>query len=312
MLRLTDIKLPLEHPPEALAAAIIARLGIHADELSSHAVARRSFDARKRGAITLIYSVDVETPREADILARLLTDPEGLDGGIGGEAGKVAPSPDTGYRFVARAAPGAAPRPLVIGMGPCGLFAALVLAQMGFRPIVLERGKAVRERTVDTFGLWRKKVLDPESNVQYGEGGAGTFSDGKLYSQISDKRHHGRKVLTEFVAAGAPEEILYVAKPHIGTFRLVSMVERMRATILELGGEIRFSHRVEDLLPPQAEGVDRAFAHRLATLEHDRAEAHLRQHQRREQPAGAEADHERARPQRVRGTRDRLVARVGR
>ena len=111
-------------------------------------------------------------------------------------------------------------------MGPCGLFAGLVLAQMGFRPIILERGKAVRERTVDTFGLWRKKILNPESNVQFGEGGAGTFSDGKLYSQISDKRHYGRKVLTEFVKAGAPEEILYVSKPHIGTFRLVSMVEQ--------------------------------------------------------------------------------------
>ena len=248
MLRLTDIKLPLDHPPEALPAAIVARLGIHADELAGHSVARRSFDARRRGAITLIYSVDVDTPREADILARLLTDPEGVDGGIGGEAGKVSPAPDTGYRHVARALPGDAPRPLVIGMGPCGLFAALVLAQMGFRPIVLERGKAVRERTVDTFGLWRKKILDPESNVQYGEGGAGTFSDGKLYSQISDRRHHGRKVLTEFVAAGAPEEILYVSKPHIGTFRLVSMVEHMRATITALGGEIRFSSRVDDLL----------------------------------------------------------------
>jgi len=248
MLRLTDIKLPLDHAEPALAAAIVARLGLHADELTGYTVAKRSYDARKRGAIVLIYSVDVETPRETDILRRLQLDPEVSAQGRDAEGGKVVPAPDTTYKPVARAPETLALRPIVIGTGPCGLFAGLVLAQMGFRPIILERGKAVRERTVDTFGLWRKKILNPESNVQFGEGGAGTFSDGKLYSQISDKRHHGRKVLTEFVAAGAPEEILYVSKPHIGTFRLVSMVEHMRATIEALGGEIRFSSRVDDVL----------------------------------------------------------------
>jgi uncharacterized FAD-dependent dehydrogenase len=248
MLRLTDLKLPLDHDATALPAAIVARLGIAIDELTGYTVARRSYDARKRGAITLIYSVDVDTPREADILRRLQLDPEAAEFARAGDGGKVGPTPDTSYRFVARA-PGDLPlRPLVVGLGPCGLFAALVLAQMGFRPIVLERGKAVRERTKDTWGLWRKKILDPESNVQFGEGGAGTFSDGKLYSQISDKHHHGRKVLAEFVAAGAPEEILYVSKPHIGTFRLVSMVEHMRAAIESFGGEIRFGQRVDDLL----------------------------------------------------------------
>jgi uncharacterized protein len=253
MLRLTDLKLPLDHPEAALAAAIVARLGIHANELSGFTVAKRSYDARKRGAIVLIYSVDVETPREADILRQLQLDPETTaqehetaDGKP--SSNRLGPTPDTSYRFVARAPESLSLRPVVIGTGPCGLFAALVLAQMGFRPIVLERGKAVRERTVDTFGLWRRKILNPESNVQFGEGGAGTFSDGKLYSQISDKYHHGRKVLTEFVAAGAPEEILHVSKPHIGTFRLVSMVEHMRATIESLGGEIRFSSRVDDVL----------------------------------------------------------------
>ena len=248
MLRLTDLKLPLDHAPQALVAAIVERLGIQADELGGYTIARRSHDARKRGAISLIYAVDVETPREPDILQRLQLEAQAPQSARDAGARKIARTPDTGYRFVARAPERLPLRPIVIGTGPCGLFAALVLAQMGFRPILLERGKAVRERTVDTFGLWRRKILDPESNVQYGEGGAGTFSDGKLYSQISDKRHHGRKVLTEFVAAGAPEEILYVGKPHIGTFRLVSMVEHMRATIQALGGEFRFSSRVDDLL----------------------------------------------------------------
>ena len=260
MLRLTDIKLPLDHPESALTQAILARLGISSDELTSYMIAKRSYDARQRGAVVLIYSVDVETPRATDILARLSMAAEAH--ALGTDSGKMAlnksaadkptlykigPTPDTSYKFVARAPNNLTLRPIVIGTGPCGLFAGLILAQMGFRPIILERGKQVRERTVDTFGLWRKHVLNPESNVQFGEGGAGTFSDGKLYSQIRDPMHHGRKVLTEFVQAGAPEEILYVNKPHIGTFRLVTMVESMRATIESLGGEIRFSSRVEDI-----------------------------------------------------------------
>ena len=266
MLRITDLKLPLDHDEAALAAAIVARLGIAANELTGYAVAKRSYDARRRGAIVLIYSLDVDTPREAELLQRVKDDPAAL-------GGKLLPTPDTDYKFVAKAPASLPLRPLVIGMGPCGLFAGLVLAQMGFRPIILERGKAVRERTVDTFGLWRKRVLDPESNVQFGEGGAGTFSDGKLYSQISDKQHHGRKVLEEFVAAGAPEEILYVSKPHIGTFRLVSMVERMRATIESLGGEIRFGHRVDDLLVEvDAAGVRQLRGVTLANGEQLRAD----------------------------------------
>jgi uncharacterized FAD-dependent dehydrogenase len=236
MLRLNEIKLPLDHPEGALRAAVLQRLGIaDADLLGVH-VHRRSYDARKRSAITLIYSVDVELA-------------DGVEAMLGRRSiAHVASSPDMRYRFVARAPRTLASRPVIIGFGPCGLFAALILAQMGFRPIVLERGKAVRERTRDTFGLWRTSRLDPESNVQFGEGGAGTFSDGKLWSQIKDPHHYGRKVLEEFVAAGAPEEILYVSKPHIGTFRLVSMIEKMRAGIEALGGEIRFQSRVEDLL----------------------------------------------------------------
>lgn len=246
MIRLTDLNLPLDHTEPALRQAILARLGIADDELVGYTVAKRSYDARRRGAIVLIYSVDVDTPREADILQRM--EAEAAGPARTGDRSKVMRTPDTSYKFVTRAPKGLPLRPLVIGMGPCGLFAGLVLAQMGFRPIILERGKAVRERTKDTWGLWRKKVLNPESNVQFGEGGAGTFSDGKLWSQISDPKHYGRKVIDEFVKAGAPDEIAYVSKPHIGTFRLVSMVEEMRATIESLGGEIRFSQRVDDLL----------------------------------------------------------------
>ena len=211
-----------------------------ADDLESFEVFRRGVDARKPQAILFVYTIDVQVRDEAKVLARLNTDR------------RVSVAPDMGYKFVARASVGATaranqPRPIVIGMGPAGLFAALILAQSGFKPLVLERGKAVRERTVDTFRMWRQGVLDTESNTQFGEGGAGTFSDGKLYSQIKDPKHYGRKVLREFVAAGAPEEILYVSKPHIGTFRLVGMVEKMRAKIIELGGEIRFGCRVEEI-----------------------------------------------------------------
>jgi len=236
MLRLTELKLPLDHPPEALRAAILKRLELADDELLGFGIFRRSYDARKKHALLLVYAVDVEVRNEATLLKKFRNDRH------------VAPAPDMDYRFVGHAPEHLAERPIVVGFGPCGIFAALVLAQMGFRPIVLERGKAVRERTQDTWGLWRRKVLNPESNVQFGEGGAGTFSDGKLYSQIKDPRYLGRKVLTEFVKAGAPEEILYVSKPHIGTFRLVGMVETMRHEIEALGGEIRFRQRVTDVL----------------------------------------------------------------
>jgi uncharacterized FAD-dependent dehydrogenase len=235
MLRLTEIKLPLDHKPEAIAKAAISRLGINPKDLLSCTVFRRANDARKRNAIFLIYSLDVEVKNEAEVLKKFEDDI------------RVQPTPNMNYQFVAKAPKNLATRPIVIGAGPCGLFAALILAQMGFRPIILDRGKVVRERTKDTWRLWRQSELNPESNVQYGEGGAGTFSDGKLYSQIKDPRNLGRKVLTEFVKAEAPEEILTEAKPHIGTFRLVKMVENMRKTIESLGGEYRFQNRVTDL-----------------------------------------------------------------
>ncbi|MFP5409598.1 MAG: NAD(P)/FAD-dependent oxidoreductase [Gammaproteobacteria bacterium] len=236
MLRLTELKLPLDHPSEALRAAILKRLELADGALLGFSIFKRSYDARKKHALLLVYTVDVEVKDEAALLKKFRNDAH------------VKPTPDMDYQFVGHAPENFTERPIVVGFGPCGIFAALVLAQMGFRPIVLERGRAVRERTQDTWGLWRKKVLNPESNVQFGEGGAGTFSDGKLYSQIKDPRHLGRKVLTEFVKAGAPDEILYVSKPHIGTFRLVGMVESMRHEIEALGGEVRFGQRVTDVL----------------------------------------------------------------
>jgi uncharacterized FAD-dependent dehydrogenase len=235
MLRLTEIKLPLDHGPDAVRAAVLKKLRIGGDKLTALTVFKRAHDARKKNAIALIYTVDVALKNEAQIAQQFVRDPH------------VKPAPDMEYKFVAQAPESLRRRPVVIGAGPCGLFAALILAQSGFRPIILERGKVVRERTKDTWGLWRKSVLNPESNVQFGEGGAGTFSDGKLYSQIKDPRFLGRKVLTEFVKAGAPEEILIDAHPHIGTFRLVTMVESLRETIENLGGEYRFQSKVTDL-----------------------------------------------------------------
>jgi uncharacterized FAD-dependent dehydrogenase len=236
MIRITELRLPLEHPADALPAAIAQRLGVTLDEVLAFTIFKRGYDARKRDAIVLVYTIDVTIAAEAAVLARFSTDQH------------INPSPDTRYQPVAQAPENLEQRPVIVGFGPCGIMAGLLLAQMGFHPLILERGKKVRERTKDTWGLWRKSELNPESNVQFGEGGAGTFSDGKLYSQIKDPKHYGRKVLTEFVKAGAPEEILYLSKPHIGTFRLVKMVENIRHQIEQLGGEIRFQQQVTDLV----------------------------------------------------------------
>ena len=236
MIRITELRLPIDHAPQALEAAILNQLGIASKDLVRFEVFKRSYDARKNSTLTFIYTLDVSVRDEAGVLKKHMHDPH------------VRPSPDTSYHFVAMSGDHRLAksdlRPVVIGFGPCGIFAALLLAQMGLKPIVLERGKAVRERTQDTWALWRKKILNPESNVQFGEGGAGTFSDGKLWSQVKDPKFYGRKVLHEFVKAGAPEEILYVSKPHIGTFRLVGMVEKIRQEIINLGGEVRFGQKV--------------------------------------------------------------------
>ena len=237
MIRITELSLPLDSDTHALRSAILRRLKISPADLLDFTVFRRSYDARKKNSsIVFVYIIDLAAHDEAAILERLTGDPN------------VRPAPDTNYHPLTSAPPNLSARPVIVGFGPCGLFAALLLAQMGFRPIVLERGRDVRRRTADTWALWRKKTLTPESNVQFGEGGAGLFSDGKLYSQIKDPKFYGRKVMHEFVRAGAPQEIMYVSKPHIGTFRLTGVVAKMREEIIALGGEVRFESRVADLM----------------------------------------------------------------
>jgi len=262
MLRINEIKLPLDHSEAELDAAVVARLGVEAAAIRHVSVFKRSYDARNKSRILLIYQLDVELA--ADLEQSVLA--------AQGDNASIRPSPDTRYQYVAHA-PTEFPdaqqqRPVIIGFGPCGILAALLLAQMGLKPIVLERGQDVRQRTQDTWGLWRKRKLKVESNVQFGEGGAGTFSDGKLYSQVKDPDHLGRKVMEEFVKAGAPEEILVVSKPHIGTFKLVKMVETMRAEIIRLGGEIRFGQKVATIhRQTEADGQARVTGLTLASGE---------------------------------------------
>ena len=307
MIRISEIKLPLlsaddiGHSNAEIKAAIFKKLSIPEADLSSFTIFKRGVDARKRNAILLAYIVDCDIKNEAKILAKFAKDPhiksspdtsyhfvavantsklqlessENLATMTRQGGNEQAP------QIVHQVQPGASeagnaelskklslqPRPVIIGFGPTGIFAALILAQAGFRPIVLERGKPVRERTKDTWGLWRNGKLNPESNVQYGEGGAGTFSDGKLYSQIKDPKFYGRKVISEFILAGAPPEIAYVSHPHIGTFRLVGVVETMRKTIKSLGGEIRFESKVEkiELENGAVQGVALASGEFIAT-----------------------------------------------
>ncbi len=273
----------LIHQNDQIKAALLKRLAIPESDLVNFTIFKRGVDARKSEAILYVYSLDVEVKNEAKLLAKFKKDPHvkpapdtsyhfvaianttsntTLKSGENSDAQlrqgdherealavhKVRQATNEASNTVSTKQLNLQLRPVVVGFGPAGIFAALILAQSGFNPIVLERGKEVRKRTQDTWGLWRKNTLNPESNVQFGEGGAGTFSDGKLYSQIKDPKHYGRKVIEEFVKAGAPEEIQYVSHPHIGTFKLVGMVEKMRQTIIELGGEIRFESRVDDVV----------------------------------------------------------------
>ena len=242
MLRITELKLPLEHPPEALREAI-ARAWAFGSEAGEH----HNLQAQPRCAQENCAALD---------LHRRCRRSKNEGGGARALSQGPQCRADAGHQLPLRR-PGAGEarqRPVVIGSGPCGLFAALILAQMGFRPIILERGKAVRERTKDTWGLWRNSMLNPESNVQFGEGGAGTFSDGKLYSQIKDPRHLGRKVLTEFVKAGAPRgNSLRGATAH-RHLPLVTMVENMRARDRGAGRRISASRAASPDLAIEAAG----------------------------------------------------------
>ena len=278
--RISELRLPIDHSTEDLHNAIVQRLKMGEYQTLEYSLFKRSYDARGKNAVILLsYTLDVVVDDVERILKQCADDKH------------ISASPDTNYHFIghADASFSEKKRPVVVGFGPCGIFVALILAQMGLKPIVLERGQAVRQRTQDTWGLWRKKILNPESNVQFGEGGAGTFSDGKLYSQIKDPKFYGRKVLHEFVKAGAPEEILYVSKPHIGTFRLVSMVEKMRAEMIELGAEIRFGARMTDVLieKGQVQGVQLADGeviesnHVVIALGHSARDTFEMLHQRR-------------------------------
>ncbi len=252
MLRLTEIRLGLEHTEAELRAAMLRALGIADAELVAWHVRRRGYDARRSGEIVFVYTLDVEVRDEVALLAKLRragTRQCRERRTRRSDRGRphIAQAPDETYRYPVRAPAGLAQRPVVIGTGPCGIFAGLALARMGFRPIILERGRIVRERTHDVWGFWRERRLNPESNVQFGEGGAGTFSDGKLHTGIKDRGHHIRQILTDFVDCGAPAEIIYISKPHIGTLRLVKVVENLRHKIEELGGEIRFEAQVTDI-----------------------------------------------------------------
>ena len=249
MLRLSELKLPLDHSEADLAAAVLRRLRLAPDQLLGLRLVKRSVDARKSAAITLVYSLDLDLDLDARAEARLLKrfagDPH------------LRPSPDTTYHPVVSGANAGKMRPVVVGAGPCGYFAALLLAQMGFRPLLLERGKAIKQRSADTFGFWKGSAdFNPESNAQFGEGGAGTFSDGKLYSQVSEAKPYVRKVLEELVAAGANPDILTLHHPHIGTYKLATVVRGLRQRIEALGGEVRFECRVDGL---ELNPVDRSI-----------------------------------------------------
>lgn len=232
MLRISQLKLSITHTKEELEQKI--RKVLRLSKTPSYTILRRSVDARKKPELFFQYSIDVEAEKEDQVYKRC-------------DRKQVMQMERSEYHFPVQGYQGKE-RPVIIGAGPAGLFCCYMLAEAGFKPVLLERGKSVEERTCDVRKFWETGVLDTESNVQFGEGGAGTFSDGKLNTLVKDKSGRNRKVLSIFVREGAPEEILYDYKPHIGTDVLYHVIQNMRKTILENGGEIRFQSKVTDLL----------------------------------------------------------------
>ncbi|MBF1173372.1 MAG: NAD(FAD)-utilizing dehydrogenase [[Eubacterium] sulci] len=232
MYRISQIKLALNEPKELLPKKIKKKLGNNI-EIKEYKIVKESIDARDKGDIKFVYTVDFDVEQRQGVRKIALKPDPKKNLSIAPDMSYKAPEP--GVRELKH-------RPVIAGFGPCGIFCALILAQQGYRPIVLERGKCVSERAEDVQNFWNGGVLNTESNVQFGEGGAGTFSDGKLTTGIKDPRIH--KVLSEFVSAGAPEEILYKNKPHIGTDLLRDVVANIREEIIRLSGEIRFSSKL--------------------------------------------------------------------
>ncbi len=230
MIRINEIKLSLEEDIDRIPGKIAKKLRLKPEEILEYQIFRESIDARKRDQINLVYTVDVKVKNEEKVLEKHRD---------------ISNSPDFRYNDVTHGTKVLGNRPVVIGTGPAGLFAGLILAQRGYKPVLLERGQDVDTRTEDVKGFWQGKEINPESNVQFGEGGAGTFSDGKLTTRIKDIRV--RKILEELVEAGAPEEILYSYKPHIGTDILKIVVRKIRNAIIALGGDVRFGSKVTDL-----------------------------------------------------------------
>jgi uncharacterized protein len=248
MIRIQLIPLPFDHDPDALRRALLEKLNLPERELLGFQIVRKSIDARKKKRILAVYSVDVQVKNQSRFLSRHTGDPN------------ISPSPDLRYR---PPSPGRfkGPSPVVVGTGPCGLFAGLILAEAGLRPILVDRGKAVQDRVRDVQRFWRKGLFNPESNVPFGEGGAGTFSDGKLTTRIRDGKNRIRKVLFELVKAGAPEEILYEAKPHLGTDNLIKVVRNIRKTILALGGQVRFDTQLTGIRVKENSVYEAIFNH---------------------------------------------------
>ena len=241
MIRINQIKVPLSHRQEDVLYKAAKILRVPPEKIISWQIVRRSIDARHKPSLWAVYSVDVNVKAEDKVLA-------------GCRSPQVQAVSGVSYSFPEEGTEILRHRPVIIGAGPAGLLCAYLLANHGYRPLLLERGRCVEQRHEDVERFWRDGILDPASNVQFGEGGAGTFSDGKLNTLVKDRSGRNREVLKIFVEAGAPADILYDAKPHIGTDILCNVVKNLRESILEWGGQIRFGAQATDLICKEEPG----------------------------------------------------------